>query len=117
MRRKIEKLTCMQVQHSIKEYLLNEMTLEQAESFAKHVRNCKECRKELEEYYAFSSALMQLETIEDTEKGDFYMNVEKRLDRTEFMAQKKRKDHRGRRVAYILVVLLVTIAMGVGFGI
>lgn len=117
MRQKTEKLTCVQVQHSIKEYLLNELSPEQAENFVKHVRSCKECRKELEEYYAFSSALMQLDTIEDTEKGDFYMNIEKRLERTEYTAQKMRKDHRKRRCAYALIVLLITIAMGVGFGI
>ena len=116
MGRKTEKLTCMQVQHSTTEYLLDTLPLEQAESFVRHVRGCRECRKELEEYYAFSSALMQLDTMEDTGKGDFYLNIEKRLERTETRAQKKRRDHRNRRWAYALVVLLVTIAMGVGFG-
>ena len=75
MKRKTEKLTCHQVQHSIKEYLMNEMTLEEAEKFAKHVRGCRECRREVEEYYAFSSALMQSDTMDDTGKGDFYMNT------------------------------------------
>jgi len=117
MGRKTEKLSCMQIRHSIKEYLLNEMSVEEAENFAKHVRGCKECRAELEEYYAFSSALMQLDTLENTEKGDFFMNVEKRLDRSEFLALKKRRDYRSRRFAYVLVVLLVAIAMGVSFGI
>ena len=116
MKRKTEKLTCHQVQHSIKEYLMNEMSLEEAEKFAKHVRSCRECRREVEEYYAFSSALMQLDTMEDTGKGDFYMNIEKRLERTENTALRKKKDHRNRRWAYLLVVLLITIAMGVGFG-
>ncbi|MBE5951846.1 MAG: zf-HC2 domain-containing protein [Lachnospiraceae bacterium] len=117
MKQKKEKLTCMQVEHSIKEYLLNEMTLEQADAFVRHVRQCKECRKELEEYYAFSSALMQLETMDDTEKGDFFLNVEKRLERTENTVLKTKKDHRRRVWSYGLIVLFIAMAMGVGFGI
>lgn len=117
MGRKRETLSCMQVQHSIKEYLQNQMSLEEAQAFVKHVRECRQCREELEEYYAFSSALMQLETMEDTEKGDFFMNVEKRLERTEAQATKEKKDHIKRRVTYIAIALLIAAAMGVSFGI
>lgn len=117
MGRRTEKLSCMQVQHSIKEYLLDQMTIEQAEAFVKHVRGCKACRDEVEEYYAFSSALMQLDTMENTDKGDFFMNIEKRLERTENQAMKNKRDHRKRRVTYCVVVLLVAAAMGISFGI
>lgn len=116
MKQNKEKLTCMQVQHSIKEYLLNEMTLEEAAAFVQHVRQCKECRKELEEYYAFSSALMQFEAIEDAQKSDFFLNVEKRLERTENTVLKTKKDHRRRVWSYGLIVLFIAVAMGVGFG-
>lgn len=117
MGRKKETLSCIQVQHSIREYLQNEMSLEDAHAFVKHVRECKQCRDELEEYYAFSSALMQLETVENTEKGDFFMNVERRLEKTENLASKEKKDHVKRRIAYIAIAFLIAAAMGVSFGI
>lgn len=118
MGRKSEKLTCYEVQHSIKEYLLDEMSVEDAAAFAKHVRSCQVCREELEEYYAFSSALMQLEALgEGEEKGNFFMNIEKRLERTELTAIKEKKDHRARRLAYAVIALLVAAVMGVSMGV
>jgi len=117
MGRKSDKRTCYEVQHSIKEYLLEEMSMEEAESFVKHVRSCPVCREELEEYYAFSSALMQLESLDDIEeKGNFFFNIEKRLERTELLAIRERKNHRARRIAYILIAILVAAVMGVSMG-
>ncbi len=118
MKKKTDSLSCIQVQHSIKEYLHNQMTLKEADAFVNHVRNCRECRNELEEYYAFSSALVQLDdTANDMEKGNFFLNVEKLLEKTESQVLKEKKDHRKRRLVYALIVFLVAAAMGVGFGI
>jgi len=118
MGRKSDKRTCYEVQHSIKEYLREEMSMEEAESFVKHVRSCPLCREELEEYYAFSSALMQLEAMDDIEeKGNFFFNIEKRLERTELLAARQRKNHRARRITYIIIAILVAAAMGVSMGV
>ena len=118
MKGKKDKLSCYEVQHSIKEYLLDEMKTEEAAAFVKHVRSCPKCREEVEEYYAFSSALMQLEALDEgEEKGNFFMNIEKRLERTETLAVKQKKDHRVRRIVYLMVALLVAAAMGVSMGV
>ena len=45
------------------------------------------------------------------------MNIEKRLERTEQMAAKNKKDHRLRRLAYLLVALMIAAAMGVSMGV
>lgn len=118
MGRKSDKPSCYEVQHSIKEYLLDEMKPEEAYAFVKHVRSCPKCREEVEEYYAFSSALVQLDALnEEEDKGNFFMNIEKRLERTEQIAAKNRKEHRIRRVAYVLVALLIAATMGVSMGV
>lgn len=118
MGRKSDKRTCYEVQHSIKEYLLEEMSLEDATAFVRHVRSCPECREELEEYYAFSSALMQLEALDDeVEKGNFFLNIEKRLERTELTAMKQKKDHRSRRLVYIFLAVVIAAVMGVSMGV
>ncbi len=118
MGRKSDKLTCYEVQHSIKEYLLEEMSLQDAAAFAKHVRSCPACREELEEYYAFSSALMQLDALDEgEEKGNFFLNVEKRLERTELAALKYKNDHRARRIIYGVMAVVLAVIMGVSMGV
>ena len=118
MKKKSDKLSCYEVQHSIKEYLLDEMKPEEAYAFVKHVRSCSICREEVEEYYAFSSALMHLDALnEEEDKGNFFVNIEKRLERTEQMEAKSRKDHRIRRIVYLLVALCIAAAMGVSIGV
>ena len=118
MGRKTNKLTCYEVQHSIKEYLMEEMSVEDAAAFVKHVRSCPVCREEVEEYYAFSSALMQLEALDDgVEKGNFFLNIEKRLERTEQIAAKKKKDHRVRRFVYTVLAIVLAAVMGVSMGV
>ena len=117
MKRKSNKLSCYEVQHSIKQYLLDEMKLEEAAAFVQHVRICDKCRVELEEYYAFSSALMQLDSMDEAEKGNFFMNIEKRLERTELAVAKQKADHRKRRVTYGFLALLLAAVMGVSIGV
>lgn len=118
MEKKSDKRTCYEVQHSIKEYLLEEMTLEDAEAFVKHVRSCPMCREEVEEYYAFALALMQLEGMDDDEeKGNFSRIIEKRLERTELAVMKQKIDHRKRRFAYVALAVLLAAVMGVSMGV
>jgi len=118
MGRRSSKRTCYEVQHSIKEYLLEEMSVEEAAAFVKHVRSCPACREELEEYYAFSSALMQLEALDELEeKGNFFFNIEKRLERTELAAIRQKNEHRARRVAYALLALVLAAVMGISMGV
>lgn len=117
MGRKSDKRTCYEVQHSIKEYLTEQMSTEDAVAFVKHVRSCPACREELEEYYAFSSALMQLGAVDELEeKGNFFLNIEKRLERTELLAIREKKNHRARRIAYIFIAIFVAALMGVSMG-
>lgn len=116
MKKKTTTIPCQEIKHSIKRYLMNEMEIEEAEQFVRHIRSCKECREELEEYYAFSAALMQIDTLEETEKGNFFINVEKRLERTEKHAAKLRADHIKRRVLYGFIAIALAAAMGVSIG-
>ena len=118
MGKKSDRRTCYEVQHSIKEYLLDEMSVEDAAAFVKHVRSCPVCREELEEYYAFSSALMQLEALDEgEEKGNFFLNIEKRLERTELTAIKQKNDHNARRITYALLALALAAVMGISMGV
>ena len=118
MGKKSSKRTCYEVQYSIKEYLTEKMSIEDADAFVKHVRSCPVCREELEEYYAFSSALMQLEALnEEEEKGNFFLNIEKRLERTELAAIRQKNEHQTRRIVYALLALILAAVMGISMGV
>ena len=56
---------------------------------------------------------MQLDTKDDYEKGNFFENIEKRLEKTELMASKEHAAYRNRRVIYMLTALLVAMAMSI----
>lgn len=114
---KLQKLSCVEAQSFIKNYLAEELSIKEAEQFVKHIRSCKACREELEEYYAFYSALVQLDTKDDLEKGNFFMNIEKRLERTEGFIAKTKNNHTKRRIVYLLVAIIVAAAMGVSMGV
>lgn len=116
MNLKSQQLSCVEARSFIKKYLSEEISVKEAEQFVKHIRSCKACREELEEYYAFYSALVQLDTKDDLEKGNFFMNIEKRLERTEGFIARTKNNHRKRRVVYLFVAMLLAAAMGVSMG-
>lgn len=60
----------MEVQQKIVPFINNEMTLEQAEIFLDHIRNCADCREELEVTYTLLTAMKQLD--EDRELSNNY---------------------------------------------
>ena len=116
MKKKKKQVSCYEIQKKIKAYIMGDMELSEACEFVEHIRHCEACREELEVYYAFSSALMQMDHKEDV-KGNFFLNIEKRLERTEAAAAKARKDHLIKRMIYVTVALLVAAATGVSFGV
>lgn len=115
MKKKKATMSCQEIKHSIKRYLMNEMKLEEAEQFVKHIRSCEECKKELEEYYAFSTVLMP-DSMLETEKGNFSVIVEQRLEQTEKNVEKVRKDYIKRRLVYGFVAIVIAAAMSISIG-
>ena len=64
------------------------------------------------------SALMQLDALDEwEEKGNFFLNVEKRLERTELAAIRHKNDHRARKIIYVLMALALAAIMGVSMGV
>lgn len=115
MRKKKKQVSCYEIRQKIKPYITGEMELSEACEFVEHVRHCKECREELEAYYAFSAALMQIDYKDDV-KGNFFLNIEKRLERTEAAAAKAKKEHLMKWIVYVGVALFIAAATGVSFG-
>jgi len=117
MGKKTDTRTCYEVQHSIREYIMNEMAMEEAAAFVKHVRSCPACREELEEYYAFFSVLMQLDMEEEETPGNFSFYIEKRLENTELALLKRKKEHQARRFTYIVLAIILAAVMGISMGV
>lgn len=116
VKKKSGPVSCHEIQRNIKPYIMEELELAQAYAFAEHIRKCNVCREELEIYYAFSSALMQLNHT-DEEDGNFNLNIEKRLERTEAAVAKAHKEHVMKRMLYVAIVFLIAAATGVSIGV
>ena len=66
----IEKLTCKEATKMVIPYIEKQVCDKDLRKFVKHIRECKECREELETYYIVYKGLMQLD-----EKEELPMNI------------------------------------------
>lgn len=69
-RKNKEKLTCKEATQMVIPYIQKQICDKDLRKFVKHIRECKECREELETYYIVYKGLMQLD-----EKEELPMNI------------------------------------------
>ncbi|MBR4306226.1 MAG: hypothetical protein IKT78_05215 [Ruminiclostridium sp.] len=50
-------------------------------------------------------------------KGNFFLNVEKRLERTEQTAFRHKNEHRMRKIVYVILAIALAAVMGVSMGV
>lgn len=60
-----EKLTCKEAAGMVIPYIEGLLCDRELRSFVKHVKECRDCREELETYYIVYKGLMQLEKNEE----------------------------------------------------
>lgn len=110
------ELNCDEAQMEFKRYLNNEMDLADAYSFVIHIKGCEKCKEELCEYYAFYAALKYLnDSSEDSDirTGKFAKSIERKMLNTENMYKREKTDRLVRRIVYICVVALLSIAAAI----
>lgn len=70
LKRKKEKLTCKEAAKMVMPYIEEQLGDRELHRFIEHVKECPDCREELETYYIVYKGLMQLD-----EKEDLSMNM------------------------------------------
>ena len=75
-------MTCLRAQSLITPFINDELNIKDLEEFIGHVRSCKDCREELEVYYALLTAMQQLDEDRNL-SDDFNMELAEKLDRSQ----------------------------------
>ncbi|MBH1939753.1 zf-HC2 domain-containing protein [Mobilitalea sibirica] len=75
-------MTCMRAQSLITPFINDELNIKELEEFIEHVRSCKECREELEVYYALLTAMKQLDEDKNL-SDDFSMELSAKLEKAQ----------------------------------
>ena len=91
----------------IEPFLHDELTDEEKEGFIYHVKQCKDCRNELEFYFITHAVFDELNKDEDSEDLDYIAALNKKLE----ISQKGL--NRRRRLRQIAAAIIVLILLGV----
>lgn len=83
-------MTCLEAQSKIIAYIENKLERNDKQVFLVHVKNCKECREELNIYYTMIEGMRQLDENESLSK-DFDADLEKKMAQ-EMSSNRKKKD-------------------------
>ena len=83
-------MTCLEAQSKIIAYIENKLERNDKQEFLIHVKNCKECREELNIYYTMIEGMRQLDENEPLSK-DFDADLERRMSQ-ELNTNRKKKD-------------------------
>ena len=65
LRKRNEKLTCKEAASMVIPYIEGQVCDRDLRKFVKHIKECRDCREELETYYIVYKGLMQLDEREE----------------------------------------------------
>ncbi|HWT75487.1 MAG TPA: zf-HC2 domain-containing protein [Mobilitalea sp.] len=75
-------MTCIKAQSLITPFINNKLNNDELEEFLEHVRTCKNCREELEVYYALLTAVKQLDEDKNL-TSNFVQELNDKLEKAE----------------------------------
>ena len=101
-------MTCNKAQSLITPFINDELKLKELEEFISHIRSCKECREELEVYYALLTAMKQLDEDKNL-SNDYSLELSEKLDREqEKIVHTKFIYYRKKGFMVMIIILLTT---------
>ncbi len=101
-------MTCLKAQSLITPFINDELKLEELEEFISHVHSCRDCREELEVYYALLTAMKQLDEDKNL-SDDFSLELSEKLDREQEKIIHVKIIHYRKKAIMLLVILMGTI--------
>ena len=94
----------------IEPFLRNELTDEEKEGFIRHVRECRDCRNELEFYYITHAVFDELDKDTDTEDLDYIGALNRKLEISQKGVDRRRR-FRQIAVAILVIILLAVVIL------
>ncbi len=101
-------MTCSKAQSLITPFIHDELDMKELEEFIGHVHTCKECREELEVYYALLTAMKQLDEDKNL-SDDFSLELSEKLDREQEKIVHAKLAYYRKKGILVVVILFLTI--------
>ncbi|CUH93179.1 anti-sigma factor family protein [Herbinix luporum] len=101
-------MTCMKAQSLITGFINDELDIGELERFILHIQSCKECREELEVYYALLTAMKQLDEDKDL-SDDYSEELNEKINRAQERIIHLRYNYYRKKSALIIIILLITV--------
>ena len=99
-------MTCMKAQSLITGFINDELDIGELERFILHIQSCKECREELEVYYALLTAMKQLDEDKDL-SDDYSEELNEKINRAQERIIHLRYNYYRKKSALIIIILLI----------
>lgn len=103
-------MTCLEAQSKIIAYIEHKLDRNEKQEFLKHVKQCKDCKEELNIYYTMIEGMRQLDENEPLSK-DFEADLEKRMAQ-ELNISRTKKDAIRCSFAVILIAVFSFVIVG-----
>lgn len=95
----------------IEPFLRDELTDEEKEDFIYHVKQCKDCRNELEFYYITHAVFDELDKDTDSEDLDYIAALNKKLEISQKGLNRRRRLRQIAAGAIVLILLGIAAAL------
>lgn len=104
-------MTCMEAQALITPFINDTLNVMALEPFLDHVHECKECREELEVYYALLTAMKQLDEDESV-SSNYTKALKQKLTQAREYVRKTRRKHIRKRMLFLGTTIVIGLFTG-----
>lgn len=107
-------MNCIKAQSMITPFIQNKLSLKETEEFIEHVGSCKNCREELEVYYALLTAMKQLDEDKNI-SSDFSMELSHKLEEAQEKILHAKFTYYRKKVILFLTIFLLAIYISIRY--
>lgn len=101
-------MTCMKAQSLITGFINDELEIGELEEFINHVETCKDCREELEVYYALLTAMKQLDEDKNL-STDFSQELKEKIEHTQERIIHLRYNYYRKKGVLVTIIIILAI--------
>lgn len=107
-------MTCIKAQAMITPFINNKLSIKELEDFLEHVNSCKDCREELEVYYALLTAMKQLDEDKNL-SSNYSQELADKLIKTHEKVIHVRYTYYRKKIMLIFTMIFLAILIGLSY--
>jgi hypothetical protein len=107
-------MNCIKAQSMITPFINNQLNLKDTEEFVNHISSCKECKEELEVYYALLTAMRQLDEDKNL-TSDFNLELNEKLEQARDKVIHARFTYYRKKVILLLTIIILAFFISIRY--